>query len=155
MLRTLSALGLALGLALAAPAPALAEWPAQQQPLPRQDNTAAVIGALIALGVLGAILDDDDDDDDDDRERVEVRRRGDDGFSDPHGWGRGEERRVLTAECVRHVRGGRRVLAGECLERHGYHVDLPDRCRSWVRAGGRDRPVYDMRCLRGSGYHVR
>ena len=154
MLRTPSALALSLCLAL--PGPALAEWQYGQQPAPqRQNNTAVVVGALVALGVLGAILDDDDDDDRD-RDRVEVRRRGDDGLGrgDRYGYG-GEGGRVLTAECVRHVRGGQRVLAGECLERQGYYVDLPDGCRSWVRDAGRDRPVYDMRCLRGSGYYVR
>jgi hypothetical protein len=149
MRRILAALGLSLALA-AAPASAQVVFPDQQAP--QRDNAAvAAIAALIALGVIGAIASDDDDDDD-----RPARHRGHDDWD----WDRGHDDeyrdgRVLTAECVRHVRGGQRVLAGECLHRHGYRARLPEQCRSWVRAGGRDRPVYDMRCLRGSGYHVR
>ena len=159
MRRTLTALGLSLALALgAAPASAQVVFPDQQAP--QRDNAAiAAIAALIALGVIGAIADDDDDDDRDDRR---TRHRGHDDWShdwDREDWSRDDwgrrDGRVLTADCVRHVRGGQRVVAGECLERHGYRARLPEQCRSWIRAGGRDRPVYDMRCLRGSGYHVR
>lgn len=158
MRRTLSAVGLSLTLALGA-APARAEIVyADQLPAGRQDAAAAALAALVALGVIAALVDDDDDDD---RDRVDVRRRGHDerGHDD---WGHDDwdldvrrDGRVLTAECVRHVRGGQRVVAGECLRRHGHRARLPEACRSWVRVGGRDRPVYDMRCLRGSGYHVR
>lgn len=169
MLRSLAALGLSLSLALGAglaPAQAQIEYAdpyGLQQPYryaqpqygapqqPQRDNAAAAaLAALLALGVLGAIADDDDDDDD--RDRVEVRRRADDWSYD----GRNDGGRVLTADCVRHVHGGQRVLAGECLRRHGYSVrHLPDRCLSWVRSNGRDHQVYDMRCLRGSGFYVR
>ena len=158
--RSLAALGLSLSLALGAvvaPAPALAE--ADRQQLRLNDGAGAAIAALIALGVIAAIIDDDDDDDDrrdrardDRRERVQVHRRGPDRYYED---GRFEDGRVLSAECVRHVRGGQRVLAGECLERRGHHARLPGHCRSQVYAGGRYRPVYDMRCLRGAGYYVR
>lgn len=158
-MRILAALGLSAALALGAPAGAQIytqdELEAQGQQ-PRRDNTAvAALAALLALGVIGAIVDDDDDDDD----RDEARRRGDrhDGW-DRSDWDWEDDRRggrVLTAECVRHVRGGQRVLSGACLRDHGYRARLPDHCLSWVRAGGRDREVYDMRCLRGSGFYVR
>ena len=169
MRRTLAALALASGLVLG-PGPALA----QQVQQPQRDNAAvAALAGLLALGVIGAIVSDDDDDDDDDRDRVDVHRRGHDEYErigrgrdeyDRDRWGRDDyddehdglrDGRVLTADCVRHVRGGRRVIAGECLQRHGHRVRLPDQCLSWVHAGGRDRPVYDTLCLRGAGYSVR
>ena len=152
--RPLAALGLSLALgATSLPAPAMAEWH-QQQRAPQgqlQGNAAtATIAALLALGIIGAIIDDDDDDDDDrrerrrdryDRERVEIHRR--------------DGGRVLSADCVRHVRGGQRVLSGECLEDRGFYDRLPDGCRSDLYARGRYEAFYDMRCLRGSGYFVR
>ena len=157
--RPIAALGLALSIgATALPAPALAEYHQQyRQPQQGQGNaTAATIAALIALGVLGAIIDDDDDDDRRDRdrgrrggrERVEVYRRGDEGrYREPS--------RVLSADCVRHVRGGQRVLSGDCLADRGFYGRLPEGCRSDVYERGRYAAVYDMRCLRGSGYFVR
>ena len=160
--RPLAALGLSLALGTASlPAPAMAEWnQGATRGGPQLDGAAAAtIAALIALGVIGAIIDDDDDDrgerrreryDDrhDGRERVEVYRRGEERWRD-------EGSRVLSAACVRHVRGGQRVLSGDCLEDRGFYGRLPDGCRSDVYERGRYAPVYDMRCLRGSGYFVR
>ena len=160
--RPLAALGLSLALGAASlPAPAAAEWnQGATRGGPQLDGAAtATIAALIALGVIGAIIDDDDDDDRDDRyrddrrERVEVYRHGDDRWRD-EGW-RGERSRVLSAECVRHVRGGQRVLSGDCLADRGFHGRLPEGCRSDLYERGRYAAVYDMRCLRGSGYFVR
>ena len=160
--RSLAAAGLGLSLAigsLAAPAPALA----QELDLPRvvQENpAAATLAALAALGIIAALVDDDDDDDDrrrdrDDfrydegRERVEVYRRAPELGHEPAG-------RVLPADCVRRLDGGERVLAGQCLEQRGYYAaGLPGHCRASVYSGGHYRPIYDMRCLRGSGYYVR
>ena len=159
--RSLAAAALGLSLALgsvAAPAPALA----QELDLPRvlQENpAAATLAALAALGIIAAIVDDDDDDDDrrrdrddfrydDGRERVEVYRRAPD-------LGYAPERRVLPAECVRRLEDGERVLAGRCLERRGVGAGLPGYCRTSAYADGRQRTVYDMRCLREEGFRVR
>ena len=160
--RTLAALAVSVSLALGATVPpAAAQSYGQATEPPGQVNsTAIVIAGLLALGIIGAIIDDDENDDDDDRDR-----RGWDGRRDHEGRdevrrrepdeGRGERGRVLSAECVRHVRGGQRVLAGECLERRGFRGRLPEGCRSDLRDGGRRHAVYDLRCLRGSGYHLR
>lgn len=167
--RSLAALGLSAALSIGAataPAPALAEYQYGYQVQPQyglqpqvQDNAAAAaIAALLALGVIAAIQDRDDDDDDDDRrerdryddrrERVEVLRRAPDA-------GRRDDGRVLSAQCVRQVQGGQRVLLGDCLARHGTRASLPGHCQAHVYTQGGYLPVYDMRCLRGSGFHVR
>lgn len=153
-MRILAPLCLSLSVAFGVAPPGLAQnYDLQGQTL-QNNGAAAAIAALLALGVIAAIADDDDDDDDD----REERRRDHDEWTgwDDRDWDEGRrDGRVLSADCVRHVHGGQRVLAGECLRRHGHRARLPDHCLSWIRAGGRDRPVYDMRCLRGSGYHVR
>ena len=155
LLRPLAAAALGLALSIGSvltPMPAAA----QSLQLPDGQNQAAIaLGALVALGVLGAVLSDDDDDDDDrdrdrhrDRDRVQVYRHAPD-------YGQASNDRVLPADCVRRLDGGQRVVAGQCLERRGYYAGLPGHCRSSVYSGDRYRAVYGLRCLRDSGFYVR
>lgn len=151
-IRIIAALVLSLG-PVSGP-PALAQ---EAERTPRDRAAVAALAGLLALGVIGAIVSDDDDDD---RDEVARRGRDEDDRWGRDDWGRdGHDRsggdRALSADCVRRVPDGRRVVAGECLERRAHRARLPDRCLSWVRADGRDRPVYDLRCLRGAGHDVR
>ena len=157
------ALACVLGLSLAfgstvAPVPASAQVFGQTQGRPSEqpggDNTAAVLAALLAFGIIGAIIDDDDDDDDGDRDRRDREDR--DGRAEIGGRGGPDGRgRELSADCVRHVGGGQRVLTRACLKDRGFRGRLPDGCRADLDDRGRRHAVYDLRCLRDAGYDLR
>ena len=78
--------------------------------------------------------------------------------ADRHRTGIPAFRRYLPAACERVIegRGYHRTLLGErCLAQHYSYTDLlPLHCRTYVFAGGRDRPAYAKSCLEDAGYRV-
>jgi len=138
----LTAGALALGTGMATPASA-------------DDDTAEIFGALIAGGVIGALIANDTNKH---RNRGHHVSRGhhDDGYrgghSRGHDKGYGHGKRVNLPGACRVHSGHRSGYSGDCLRGYNYdHAALPSSCA--VHVGGHHRTIYRDRCLNQYGYY--
>lgn len=128
-------------------AASLALTPATAGPRRDNDDVAAFIAALIAMGFIGAVISSHSD------EFYEYDRYGHRFRAD----------RLLPARCLQTFetrQGDFDYFSARCLERNfDYYWRLPARCERTIRAFGhgdrtRRQEVYEPRCLRHEGYMV-
>jgi hypothetical protein len=143
----LTAGALAIGTGIATPASA--------------DNDAAeIFGALIAGGVIGALIANDSNKSRNRGHSVSRNYR-DDGYRDDSyrgGHSRGHDKgyrhgkRVNLPGACRVHSGHRSGYSGNCLRGYNYsHAALPSSCA--VHVGGHHRTIYRDRCLNQYGYY--
>ncbi|MGX0875538.1 hypothetical protein ACSSV4_000210 [Roseovarius sp. MBR-154] len=143
----LTAGALVLGTGMAAPA--------------RADNdTAEIFGALIAGGVIGALIANDSNKSRNRGHSVSRNYRNDGyrddsfrgGHSRGHDTGYGHSKRVNLPGACRVNSGHRSGYSGNCLRGYSYsHAALPSACA--VHVGGHHRTIYRDRCLNQYGYY--
>lgn len=154
-LRRTPARFIALVLALSVAITSLAAAPARAN-----DDLGRFIAGVVALGIIGAAINDAKDDRD--RRRDRVQRRHDNAgiiHAQPIKPLPQRLRRYdLPGECMRSLRSGgeqTRFMAKRCLRRnYAFANELPGQCRITVANGNQRRQGYRPRCLRRHGFRI-
>ena len=126
-------------------------------PARADEDVAKFIAGVVALGLIGAAINDAKDDDR--KKRKVVHPHSGYGYDVPvRPKPRAVRRYDLPGHCLRNARlrgENRRVLSKRCLKRHyDYTRSLPERCEVIYERKDNYREGFRPRCLRKHGYRL-